>query len=219
MSEIINTYLLTNPTVLIPMEREAFYLEQVEEYKKYGKPTRAIEVVNILIFNSRGELIIQKRSFEKKHNPGLLDKSIGGHVQNGDTADYTVMVETVQELQTPSIVLKADQEFEKTYTLLKEYTDTIAIAKSIDVPISVEPIKIIQKEKIHIANKMYVYFALYDGKIRPADQEAKGVLFYTLEELENEMNLHPDIFTDDLHFLVSKYRKEISQFLNLVKKK
>lgn len=219
MAEIINTYLLSNPNVLVPMDRDDFYSEQIAEYKKNGKASRAVEVVNILIFNSRGELIIQKRSFAKKHNPGLLDKSIGGHIQNGDTADYTVMVETVQELQTPSIVLKADQEFEKTYTLLKEYTDTIAIAKSIDAPVFSEPKKIIQGEKISIANKMFIYFALYDGKIRPADQEAKGVLFYTIDELEKEMTTHPDIFTDDLHFILKKYQSEIQNFLKLFVKK
>ena len=106
MNETVNTFLLKNPFESIPMDRKSFYEEQVSEYKKNGEPSRAIEVVNILLFNSQGELIVQKRSFDKNHNPGLLDKSIGGHLRYGDTPDYTVMVETIQELQTPSIVLK-----------------------------------------------------------------------------------------------------------------
>ena len=72
------------------------------------------------MFNSYGEMIIQKRSFDKNHNPGLLDKSIGGHVQFGDTPDYTAMVETIQELQTPSIVLKNENDFVKTFHLLHQ---------------------------------------------------------------------------------------------------
>ena len=113
MAETVNTFLLKNPFELIPMDRKDFYDEQVSEYKENGEPTRAIEVVSILLFNSHGEMIIQKRSFDKNHNPGLLDKSIGGHIQSGDTADYTVMVETIQELQTPSIVLKDKNDLNK----------------------------------------------------------------------------------------------------------
>ena len=58
MSEIINTYSLDNPFNMIPMDRDEFYREQVEIFKKEGKVTKAVEIVNILIFNSHGELII-----------------------------------------------------------------------------------------------------------------------------------------------------------------
>lgn len=77
MSEIVKTYMLSDPEIMIPMERKAFYDEQVVAYLKHGRPTRAVEIVNIFLFNEHGELIIQKRSKHKNHNPGLLDKSIG----------------------------------------------------------------------------------------------------------------------------------------------
>lgn len=109
MSEILNTFLLDDPETPIPMDRDKFYAEQVNIFQKTGKPTRACEIVDVFIFNSHGQLFMQKRSYHKAHNPGILDKSIGGHVRHTDTPDYTVMVETVQELQTPSIVLKNDR--------------------------------------------------------------------------------------------------------------
>lgn len=217
MSETVNTYLLDNPEVLIPMDRKEFYAEQVAEYKKSGKPTRAVEVVNVMVFNSHGEMIIQKRSFDKTHNPGLLDKSVGGHMQYGDTPDYTVMVETVQELQTPSIVLKDTIDFQKTHSLLNNYLETIAIVKNTQ-PKIYTPIKIINGEEVRIANKMHLYIGVYDGRIRPVDREAKGVLFYTLAELESEMNKNPDTFTDDLRCILVDFKDEIAEFTEMIKK-
>jgi isopentenyldiphosphate isomerase len=215
MSEISNTYKLDNPSVLVPMGRKDFYTEQVEAFKKSGEPTRSIEIVNILLFNSQGEMIVQKRSSDKNHNPGLLDKSIGGHIQNGDTADYTVIVETIQELQTPSILTKDQPEFEKTYRLLKNYLETIAVIKYLD-SFLITPTKIINGEKIKIANQMHLYIGVYDGRIRPADKEAKGVLFYSLADLEKEMKETPDIFTDDIHLIMSKHGDEIKKFTQYI---
>jgi len=42
--------------------------------------------VHILVFNSKGELFIQKRSMSKDSNPGLWDSSAAGHVNSGE--DY-----------------------------------------------------------------------------------------------------------------------------------
>ena len=42
--------------------------------------------VHILVFNSIGELFIQKRSMSKDNNPGLWDSSAAGHVDSGE--DY-----------------------------------------------------------------------------------------------------------------------------------
>ena len=217
MSEIINTFLLSNPFELVPMERKDFYIEQVAEYKKNGAPSKAIEVVNILIFNSHGELIVQKRSYDKTHNPGLLDKSIGGHIQYGDTPNYTVMIETIQELQTPSIVLNNNEDFDKTFVLLKKYLETIAVIKHFQTTLY-SPIKIVDKEPVQISNKMHLYIGVYDGRIRPVDREAKGVLFYNLDELKKEMTENPQTFTDDIHLIMREYGTEIQKFVEDIKK-
>lgn len=42
--------------------------------------------VHILVFNSREEFFIQKRSMTKDSNPGLWDSSAAGHVDSGE--DY-----------------------------------------------------------------------------------------------------------------------------------
>jgi len=199
------------------MERKEFYREQIEVYKKTGKPTRANDIIDIFIFNSHQELLVQKRSYDKTHNAGLLDKSIGGHVRYGDSADYSVMVETVQELQTPSIVLKNTEDFKKTLILLKDYLTTISIIRHSRSKIYIME-KIIDGKMVKIANKIHAYFGIYDGSIRPVDREAKGILFYTLPELEIEMKKFPRTFTQDMHVLIKELHPEIEIFLKLVLK-
>ncbi len=51
--------------------------------------------VHTLVFNSRGELFIQKRVLTKDENPGLLDTSSAGHVSAGE--DYLASAQ--RELQ------------------------------------------------------------------------------------------------------------------------
>ena len=218
MSELINTYLLSEPDKPLAQKRSEFYTEQIDAFKETGHPSRACDIVNIFLINSRGEILIQKRSMDKNHNPGLLDKSIGGHVTYGDTFDYTVMVESIQELQAPSIVLRSQNDFTKTLQLLNEYSETLAIVKHIDTEIyQIE--KIIAGEPIVIANRSHVYFGLYDGRTRPVDGEAQGVLYYGLDQLCDELEKIPQAFTHDLHFFIEYYREQLQKFINEVAKK
>lgn len=213
MSEIITAYPLDDLEKEEPMDRAEFYAEQIELHKKGSKPTRAVGIVNIFLFNSRGELLIQKRSFKKNHNPGMLDKSMGGHIKYGDLPDYSVMVETLQELQTPSIVLGGgNTNFQKTLELLRDYLTTVAIVEHLQTKLYMLD-KIIDDVKIPVANKVFTYLGLYDGRIRPADQEAKGVLFYTLPELKNEMDKFSETFTSELHIFMKDLRPDMEKFL------
>lgn len=216
MSEQVITYHLDQPDTPVPMERDEFYREQIEVFKKTGKPTKAVEIIDIFIFDEEGELILQKRSDHKNHNPGLMDKSIGGHIQYGDSPEYTVMVETIQELQVPSITAQTDEDFQKTYKLLKNYLSTVAIIKYVGVKMhSFE--KIIKGEKVLIANKKHLYFGVYTGAVKTVDREAKGVLLYNLNDLEKEMQESPDTFTYDLKFYMKEYKGQMEEFIEKAK--
>ncbi len=213
MSELVNVLSLDEPNISIPMDRVSFYKEQTEIFKKTGKPTKAVELVNIFLFNEAGQLIVQKRSNTKAHNPNLMDKSVGGHIVHGDSPHFTVMLETVQELQVPSIVLNNDEDFTKTHILLKNYTTTTAIVKHFSTEI-IPLNKIINWEIIPIANKTHLYIWIYEGAVKNIDREAKGILFYSLDELEDELEKFPGIFTYDLQYYFKKYK---DYFINFVK--
>lgn len=218
MSETVATYDIKNPDKVIPMDRAEFYRQQIENYEKGIEPTRAVGVVNVFVFDSVGELFIQKRSNTKAHNAGLFDKSMGGHIRFGDNSDYTVMVETIQELQVPSIVLRTHEDFSKTHDLLSSYLSTVSIIEQIDSQIYSLP-KTIKGSKIPILNKVHLYFGVYDGAVSTVDREAKGVVLYSLDDIKGDIKKSPDLFTYDLAFLIKKYHSQIEKFIKIIKAK
>ena len=54
--------------------------------------------VHILVFNSGGELFIQKRSMSKDNNPGLWDSSAAGHFDSGEDYGDCAIRELGEEL-------------------------------------------------------------------------------------------------------------------------
>lgn len=218
MSEIINSYPIDNPNKLLPMDRKKFYEQQVEAFKKDGHPSYSVEVINVFLFNESWEIILQKRSNKKTHNPNILDKAVGWHIVNGDSADFTVMLETVQELQVPSIVLRSRSDFLKTYSLLKDYINSTSIIEHLTTDIF-HLSKNINKEKIIIANKTHLYMWVYGWSIKNVDKEAKWVLFYDIDELFEEFEQFPDLFTEDIKFYFKKYEVDIRNFIDIIIKK
>lgn len=216
--EIIKVYDLKDPERAVPMSRIEYYDEQIEEYARTGKSSKAVEIISIFLFNSDGELIIQKRSDNKNHNPGLLDKSIGGHVRHDDSVDFTTMVETVQELQVPSITLRSDEDFQKAYELLKGYLNTVALVKHISSKI-IHLERIVSKKKFVHPNKVNLFFGVFDGAIKMIDKEAKGIMFYSLDDLKKEMDDFPGMFTYDLKYLIHNFEADIGKFISEITKK
>ena len=54
--------------------------------------------VHVLVFNARGEVILQKRSLKKDRQPGVWDSSASGHVDSGETYDQTAVRELREEI-------------------------------------------------------------------------------------------------------------------------
>ena len=54
--------------------------------------------VHILVFNSAGELFLQKRSLSKDEQPGKWDSSAAGHVDSGESYDDCARREIAEEL-------------------------------------------------------------------------------------------------------------------------
>lgn len=216
--ETVKTYMLSNSDIMVPMGRKDFYAEQIQAYQDHGRPTRAVEVINIFMFNESWELIVQKRSKTKAHNAWLLDKSIWWHVQWEDSVDYTAMVETVQELQVPSLVLRDAFDFKKTYHVLKNYLDTVAIMRCIDRKIHY-PQKVLEWKEVVIANQTSIFLGLYGGRVKNVDREASGILFYDFDDLLEEMDKYPDLFTQDLHMYCEYYKDDLRMFIDQIKNK
>lgn len=65
------------------------------EVHRLGLKHRA---VHILVFNSRGEVFLQKRSMKKDKCPGLWDSSASGHLDTGEDYDDCAVRELQEEL-------------------------------------------------------------------------------------------------------------------------
>lgn len=69
--------------------------------------------VHVLVFNSRGELFLQKRSMKKDCFPGTWDSSASGHLDSGESYDACAVRESKEELglslaQAPGRLFKID---------------------------------------------------------------------------------------------------------------
>jgi isopentenyldiphosphate isomerase len=54
--------------------------------------------VHVLVFNSAGQLFLQKRSMSKDRQPGLWDSSSSGHVDSGEDYDHCAVRELGEEI-------------------------------------------------------------------------------------------------------------------------
>ncbi len=54
--------------------------------------------VHVLVFNSRGQIFLQKRSMKKDRQPGLWDSSASGHLNAGEDYDACAVRELGEEL-------------------------------------------------------------------------------------------------------------------------
>jgi isopentenyldiphosphate isomerase len=69
--------------------------------------------VHVLVFNSRGELFLQKRSMKKDRQPGVWDSSASGHLDSGEEYDACAVRELREEIglslaQAPERLFKLD---------------------------------------------------------------------------------------------------------------
>jgi hypothetical protein len=126
------------------------------------------------------------------------------------------MIETVQELDVPSFVVQHNDSFERYYALLQPYLSTIALLKFIDCKTHVLMNKF-DGELLPISKRNHLYFGFYNGKAKNNDKEAKGILYYQLDELLAEIEENPTAFTHDLVFFLTRYKNEVAEFLQYSK--
>lgn len=80
------------------------------EVHRRGLKHRAI---HLLVFNQRGEVFLQKRSFKKDTFPGAWDSSASGHLDSGETYDACAVREAREEIglfleRTPKRLFKIE---------------------------------------------------------------------------------------------------------------
>ncbi|HMK42855.1 MAG TPA: NUDIX domain-containing protein [Dissulfurispiraceae bacterium] len=73
-------------------------LDTVSRSAVHGNPDLLHKVVHILVFNTAGALLLQRRSMKKDVAPGRWDTSVGGHVSPGEDNMTAALREMEEEL-------------------------------------------------------------------------------------------------------------------------
>jgi isopentenyldiphosphate isomerase len=100
-----------------------------------GKSMLLHPVVHLHLFNTRGELFLQKRAKTKDIQPGKWDTSVGGHISPGETPLEALFREASEELNlkgfTPKLLGKYVWESSRERELVNSFS---AISDMIPIP-------------------------------------------------------------------------------------
>ena len=186
-------------------DRDKFYKEIKAEYSKNKKITKKVKTIRLLLLNSKGRIVIQRRNFTKEENPGLYDKTIGGHVQEGESYHITLVRECAEELGFPVSVLSSGE-----FDFASKHTDLniVGIFKQLDYISQFDSVRFTKTGKKFVQPYMTtIYIGYYDGSIQFIDGESSGIQLYTVEELKKAIKANPNDYTEDLKFMITKYEK------------
>ena len=73
-----------------------------------------------------------------------------------------------------------------------------------------------QKEWVE-PNMTQIYIGYYDGSIRFIDQESCGIQVFSRDELKEELTQHPEMFTEDIKYIMKKFAKLIKPITKINK--
>lgn len=102
----------------------------------HGNPALVHRVAHVLVFNGRGEILLQKRSLKKDIQPGRWDTSVGGHLDPGETYLQAAYREMREELGIEAVPLtflyhskiRNDIESENVSTYLARHDGEVVFA-------------------------------------------------------------------------------------------
>ena len=210
MSEKLEIYDLDENLIEVK-ERDEFYKEIKEKFKKTGKITKQVKRVLLLLMNSQGKIVLQRRSLSKQENSGLFDKTIGGHVEEGCSYEVALIKECAEELGYPVSIL-GNNDFSK--SLKKTDLKIVGICKKIDYNSNFKSIRVTSNGEKFIQPYMQtIYMGYCNSSIQFIDGESSGIQLYTIKELEDAIRINPNDFTNDLKILFEKYKDKLKPII------
>ena len=98
-------------------------------YQDVYKNVSSHRIVHVLVFNPKGEILLQLRAKNRSFAPSHWSTSVGGHVRSGESYEEAALRETKEEL---GITPKITREYKTTYIDTKNHKKFLTIFKTID---------------------------------------------------------------------------------------
>ena len=174
--------------------------------EQHGDAHSALECIYLMLANAAGAFYIVQRA-AKSENPWLWDKTVGGGVLAGDTADQTLVREAAEELGITVVLASADAYEE---LVAEANLQTHAIVRRIGFDPWFRSERVAPDgERWVKRHRVTLYAGRYDGPVRFADGEANAMGLMTLEELRSAFAARPADFTSDLRAIVERFAGQI----------
>jgi len=153
------------------------YTDKTEVHQK-GLLHRAF---SIIIFNSKGEMLIHRRAFTKYHSAGLWTNACCSHLAAGNEMEEVIHERLLNEMGF-------DCELKHCLTFhYRVVFDNNLTENEID----------------------WVYQGIYDGKPLPNPDEVDSYRWITIEDLVIEIRTNPQNFTYWFKHIISNYLNQI----------
>lgn len=191
-------------------EREAFYREVYKEYAETGIITRQPEVVWIIAMTPNGHVYCQERAKTKEFNPKRFDKTVGGHMPFGYSANFVAGSECVEELGIAISIAKKSDFIKAAREEDISHLEVRGIAKKICRLNGYLSTRVMADGGIiELPQVVHVYIAYFHGRILFRDGESCSVKAFDQEDLAELLNDSPEKATSDLRFIAKRFRKHL----------
>ncbi len=173
-------------------------------------------VIHLHVFNSKGELYLQKRPEWKDIQPGKWDTSVGGHVDLGESVEMALKREVREDNSKGELYLQKRPEWKdiqpgKWDTSVGGHVDlgeSVEMALKREVREELGITDFVPETVLHYVFEsarekelVFVHKTVYDGEIHPSD-ELDGGRFWSIDEIKKSIG--KEVFTPNFEEEIEK---------------
>ena len=138
--------------------------------------------VSVFVFNSKGELLIQKRASTKYHGAGLWTNTCCTHPRDGETN-----LECAHRRLQEEMGINTNLEEQFSFIYKSEVENTL-----------------IENEFDH------VFFGVFDGDVKLNKEEVEDCTFVSLVKVFTDAENHPDRYSIWFRIIIDKFRDHLT---------